>query len=168
MKSGTRIGLAVGLGYVLGRRRRLRTALTLAAAVAAGRMSRDPAGLRRLGDVVQASPQLHNLSRLGGPLVGAGRAAATAAVGSGIDTVSGRLRGRADALRRKAGGAGAGGDGDGGAGGDGDDRAGGGDDRAGGATGGQRDASGRTGGNAGRGAGDDNDPTGDAAGQRGW
>ncbi|MFI6824472.1 hypothetical protein ACIBJE_26550 [Micromonospora sp. NPDC050187] len=161
MKSGTRIGLAVGLGYVLGRRRRLRTALTLAAAVAAGRMSRDPAGLRKLGDLVQASPQLHNLSRLGGPLVGAGRAAATAAVGSGIDTVSGKLRGRADALRRKAGGDGR----DGGNGGDGEDRSDGGDDRDRGDArdrardrgdkGGQRDSRGQR-------------DSGDAAGQRGW
>ncbi|SCL40233.1 hypothetical protein GA0074692_5690 [Micromonospora pallida] len=101
MKSGTRIGLAVGLGYVLGRRRRLRTALTLAAAVAAGRMSRDPAGLSKLGELLPGSPHLHSLSRLGAPLVGAGRAAAAAAVGSGIDSVSDRLRSRADALRGK-------------------------------------------------------------------
>ncbi|GLY23456.1 hypothetical protein [Micromonospora sp. NBRC 101691] len=149
MKSGTRIGLAVGLGYVLGRRRRLRTALTLAAAVAAGRMSRDPAGLRKLGDLVQASPQLSNLSRLGGPLVGAGRAAATAAVGSGIDAVSGKLRGRADALRGKATG---GGDGDGEDRGDGGDRS---DRGDGGDGGGQRDRRGRR-------------DSGDSAGQRGW
>ncbi|MFE0592718.1 hypothetical protein [Micromonospora echinospora] len=148
MKSGTRIGLAVGLGYVLGRRRRLRTALTLAAAVAAGRMSRDPAGLRKLGDLVQASPQLSNLSRLGGPLVGAGRAAATAAVGSGIDAVSGKLRGRADALRGKATGSGDGS-------GDGEDRGDGGDRSDGGDGGGQRDRRGRR-------------DSGDSAGQRGW
>ncbi|MEU4566458.1 hypothetical protein [Micromonospora sp. NPDC023956] len=179
MKSGTRIGLAVGLGYVLGRRRRLRTALTLAAAVAAGRMSRDPAGLRKLGDRVQASPQLHSLSRLGGPLVGAGRAAATAAVGSGIDTVSGKLRGRADALRRKAGGDGgdraAGGEAgdrtarDGG-GGDRAARDGGADDRAdkGGGGGDRADKGGGGGDRADKGGGGGRSGSGDAAGQRGW
>ncbi|WP_433115952.1 hypothetical protein [Micromonospora sp. CA-246542] len=118
MKTGTRIGLAVGFGYLLGRRRKLRTALTLAAAVAAGRASRDPGGLlKRGGDLLQSSPQLSNLSRLGGPLVNAGRSAATAAAGSGVDALTGRLRGSADALRRRAGNPG------GGQGGNGDQRA---------------------------------------------
>ncbi|MCG5441024.1 hypothetical protein PSH25_005795, partial [Micromonospora sp. PSH25] len=80
MKNGTRIGLAVGFGYLLGRRRKLRTALTLAAAVAAGRASRDPGGLlKRGGAALQSSPHLSSIGRLGGPLVNAGRAAATAA-----------------------------------------------------------------------------------------
>ncbi|MET7863964.1 hypothetical protein [Micromonospora taraxaci] len=104
MKTGTRIGLAVGFGYLLGRRRKLRTALTLAAAVAAGRASRDPGGLLKRGtDVLHASPALSNLSRLGGPLVNAGRAAANAAAGSGVDALSGRLRSSADALRSRSG-----------------------------------------------------------------
>ncbi|MEU4470876.1 hypothetical protein [Micromonospora sp. NPDC023888] len=104
MKTGTRIGLAVGFGYLLGRRRKLRTALTLAAAVAAGRASRDPGGLLKRGtDVLHSSPQLGNLGRLGVPLVNAGRAAATAAAGSGVDALTGRLRGSADALRRRSG-----------------------------------------------------------------
>lgn len=105
MKSGTRIGLAVGIGYILGRRRKLRTALTLAAAVAAGRASRDPGQLlKRGGDLLSSAPQLANLSKLGSPLAAAGRAAATAAAGSGVDALSGRLRGTADSLRRRSGG----------------------------------------------------------------
>ncbi|MFF4878416.1 hypothetical protein [Micromonospora sp. NPDC000668] len=104
MKTGTRIGLAVGFGYLLGRRRKLRTALTLAAAVAAGRASQNPGGLLKRGtDVLHSSPQLSNLSRLGAPLVNAGRSAATAAAGSGVDALTGRLRGSADALRRRSG-----------------------------------------------------------------
>ncbi|SCG75398.1 hypothetical protein [Micromonospora humi] len=104
MKSGARIALAVGFGYVLGRRRKLRTALTLAAAVAAGRASQNPGGLKQMATgLLGANPQLGNLSKLGAPLVTAGRAAATAAAGSGIDAVSGRLRGGADALRRRSG-----------------------------------------------------------------
>ncbi|GAB3071146.1 hypothetical protein [Micromonospora schwarzwaldensis] len=107
MKSGARIALAVGFGYVLGRRRKLRTALTLAAAVAAGRASQNPGGLKQMATgLLGSSPQLGNLSRLGAPLVTAGRAAATAAAGSGIDAVSGRLRGSADALRRRSAGSG--------------------------------------------------------------
>ncbi|WBB74181.1 hypothetical protein O7602_01045 [Micromonospora sp. WMMD1128] len=105
MKSGARIALAVGFGYVLGRRRKLRTALTLAAAVAAGRASQNPAGLKQMATgLLGSNPQLSNLGKLGAPLVTAGRAAATAAAGSGIDAVSGRLRGGADALRRRSGG----------------------------------------------------------------
>ncbi|MCI4063025.1 hypothetical protein MRQ36_10735 [Micromonospora sp. R77] len=104
MKSGARIALAVGLGYVLGRRKKLRTALTLGAAVAAGRASKNPGGLLKYGtDLLNSTPQLGNLGKLGAPLATAGKAAATAAAGSGIDALSGRLRGSADALRRKSG-----------------------------------------------------------------
>ncbi|MEU2612461.1 hypothetical protein ABZ570_12910 [Micromonospora sp. NPDC007271] len=104
MKSGVRIALAVGLGYVIGRRRKLRTALTLAAAVAVGRASQQPGGLRKYGtDLLNTSPQLSNLTRIGGPLATAGKAAATAAAGSGIDALSGKLRGSAEALRRRSG-----------------------------------------------------------------
>jgi hypothetical protein len=103
MDNRTRIGLAVGFGYLLGRRRKLTKALVLAAAVAAGRASRSPGGLLQQGqDLIRSSPQLSNISRLGGPLVTAGRAAATAAAGNGIDALSGRLRGGADALRRRS------------------------------------------------------------------
>jgi hypothetical protein len=104
MKSGARIALAVGFGYVLGRRKKLRTALTLAAAVAAGRASQQPGGLKQVaGNLLGATGQLGNLGKLGAPLVTAGKAAATAAAGSGIDAVSGKLRGSADALRRRSG-----------------------------------------------------------------
>ncbi|MFJ8580519.1 hypothetical protein [Micromonospora sp. NPDC093277] len=104
MKSGARIALAVGVGYLIGRRRKLRTALTLAAAVAIGRASQQPGGLLKYGtDLLNTSPQLGNLTSLAGPLASAGRAAATAAAGSGIDTLSGKLRGGADVLRRRSG-----------------------------------------------------------------
>ncbi|WP_234040997.1 hypothetical protein [Micromonospora coerulea] len=103
MKSGTRVALAVGFGYLLGRRKKLKTALTLAAAVAVGRATQQPGGLKKLGtDLFGANPQLGNLGKLGQPLATAGKAAATAAAGSGIDVLSGKLRGSADALRRQA------------------------------------------------------------------
>jgi hypothetical protein len=115
MNKGTRIGLAVGFGYLLGRRRKLRTALTLAAAVAAGRASRHPGGLLKRGsDLLHTSPHLSNLTNLGGPLVNAGKAAATAAAGSRVDALSGKLRDSADALRRRSDGGERTGDGDGG------------------------------------------------------
>ncbi|MFE9954823.1 hypothetical protein [Micromonospora sp. NPDC005299] len=104
MKSGARVALAVGFGYLLGRRKKMRTALTLAAAVAAGRASQRPGGLKQLGTDLLNVPQLGGLGKLGVPLATAGKAAATAAAGSGIDALSGKLRGSADALRRKSGG----------------------------------------------------------------
>ncbi|MFY1692333.1 hypothetical protein [Plantactinospora sp. WMMB782] len=102
MNTGLRIGLAVGFGYFLGRRKKLRSALVLATAVAAGRASRGPGGLLEQGRQLLQSPRLSGLGRLGSPLVSAGRDAATAAAGSGIDALSGRLRGSADALRRRS------------------------------------------------------------------
>ncbi|MEW2332067.1 hypothetical protein AB0880_30235 [Micromonospora chersina] len=102
MKSGARVALAVGFGYLLGRRKKMRTALTLAAAVAAGRASQRPGGLKQLGTDLLNVPQLGGLGKLGAPLATAGKAAATAAAGSGIDALSGKLRGGADALRRKS------------------------------------------------------------------
>ncbi|MFC0008056.1 hypothetical protein [Micromonospora siamensis] len=105
MKSGARVALAIAAGYVLGRRKKMRTALTLAAAVAAGRASQRPGGLMKVGtDLLNNTPQLGNLSKLGAPLATAGKAAASAAAGSGIDALSGKLRGGADALRRRSGG----------------------------------------------------------------
>ncbi|MFI7428241.1 hypothetical protein ACIBPB_14725 [Micromonospora sp. NPDC049836] len=103
MKSGARVALAVGFGYLLGRRKKMRTALTLAAAVAAGRASQQPGGLKKVAtDLIGANPQLGNLSKLGVPLATAGRAAASAAAGNGIDVLSGKLRDGADALRRRS------------------------------------------------------------------
>ncbi|WP_147434682.1 hypothetical protein [Micromonospora musae] len=102
MNRGAGIGLAVGLGYLIGRRRKLRTALALAAAVAAGRASMHPDGLLKRGtDLLNSSPHLGNLGRLGGPLAMAGKAAATAAAGSGVDALSGKLHDSANALRRR-------------------------------------------------------------------
>lgn len=101
MKSGPQLALAVGFGYLLGRRKRLRTALVLGAAAAVGRLSRDPRqllthGTRALG----ASPELSRVAGLGGPLVEAGKAAARAAVTNRIDSVSERLSQRSEGLRR--------------------------------------------------------------------
>lgn len=99
MQRGAQMGLAVAVGYLLGRRRKLRKALMLAGAVAVGRMSTDPSQLVRRGtEALRASPQF---AGLGKPLAAAGKAAATAAAGSGIDAMSNRLRGRADALRQR-------------------------------------------------------------------
>ncbi|HEY0699971.1 MAG TPA: hypothetical protein VGD43_19435 [Micromonospora sp.] len=103
MNSKARIGLAVAVGYVLGRRRKLRTALTLAAAVAAGRISGGGGQLVGRGlSALQGKPHLDKLGGRGTSLGVAGRAAATAAVGSGVDALSGRLRRKSEKLRHGA------------------------------------------------------------------
>lgn len=100
MGTNTRIALAVALGYLLGRQHKLGTALAFGAAAAAGRVSQDPAALLRLGGTLLGkSPVLGQLTELSKPLTAAGKAAATGAVSKGIDSVGGRIRRRADALR---------------------------------------------------------------------
>jgi hypothetical protein len=101
MKRGPYIALAVGFGYLLGRRRRLTTALALGAAAAVGRASSSPGGLLRRGaQALGSSPERTDLAGLGGPLIRAGKAAAKTAVSSRVDSLSDRLRQRSDGLRR--------------------------------------------------------------------
>jgi hypothetical protein len=95
----TQVVLAAGIGYVLGRQHKLRWGLLLGAAAASGQLGRTGGllqhGVRALGSL----PEIGKLSELGAPLVEATKDAARAAVTGRIDSVSGRLRERADALR---------------------------------------------------------------------
>lgn len=104
MKGGTRAALALGAGYLLGRNRRLRTATVLAVAAATGggggavkRGGKALAGSDALSKVV---PQLGGITdTLRGDLITAGRAAATAAVSSRVESLSDSLHDRAEKLR---------------------------------------------------------------------
>ncbi|WP_433189514.1 hypothetical protein [Actinoallomurus sp. CA-150999] len=100
MKDGLRIALAVGAGYLMGRRRKMKLALTLAAAGASGRIAKDPAGLVRQGTkLLSASPEVKVLTEtVRGRLVEAGKAAAVTAASSQIDALSDRLQRRTDSL----------------------------------------------------------------------
>jgi hypothetical protein len=94
------MALAVGLGYFLGRHRKLRTALVLGGAAAVGRLSRDPRQLVARGTkALGGSAELSKVAALGGPLVEAGKDAARAAVGNRIDAMSERLQDRSEVLR---------------------------------------------------------------------
>ncbi len=109
MKSGTRVAVAVGAGYLLGRRRKMRTALMLSGAAMAGGLGGGMPGqlLRRgtklLGsaDVLgKVSPELGEVTGLiSGELLPVGKAAARAAVSSRINALSDRVHERAEALR---------------------------------------------------------------------
>jgi hypothetical protein len=102
MKDGLRIALAVGAGYLMGRRRKMKLALTLAAAGASGRIAKNPAGLVKQGTkLLSASPEVKVLTEtVRGRLVEAGKAAAVTAASSQIDALSDRLQRRTDSLLR--------------------------------------------------------------------
>ncbi|MEV4515443.1 hypothetical protein AB0K00_41615 [Dactylosporangium sp. NPDC049525] len=103
MNCRTQVIVAAGIGYLLGRQRKLRWGLTLAAAAAAGRISGPGDILQRGVKALASSPGLGGLTGLGAPLVAAGKDAAKAAVTGQIDSVTGRLRDRAEGLRRPGG-----------------------------------------------------------------
>jgi hypothetical protein len=94
------MALVAGAGYLLGRRRKLRVALVLGSAVAAGRLSRDPRGLLgQGGKALGGAGEVGKLGGLGAPLVAATKAAATSVVTRRVNAVSDGLRRRADRLR---------------------------------------------------------------------
>ncbi|MEV1287524.1 hypothetical protein [Micromonospora sp. NPDC049679] len=99
VKRVARVAAAVGIGYLLGRRRKLQLALTLGAAAAAGRLSGNSGDLLRGAGSLISSPELGKLAGLGRPLVAAGKAAAMTAVSSRIDAISDQLQDRAGTLR---------------------------------------------------------------------
>jgi hypothetical protein len=112
MKGGTQAALVLGVGYVLGRRHKLRTATLLAAAAATGGLGGlGGAALRRgiktLGSTEALgglSPQLAGIAEtVRGDLVDAGKAAAIAAVNNRIGSLSDTLHERAESLRNPVG-----------------------------------------------------------------
>lgn len=108
MKASTGAALALAVGYVLGRRRKLRTAVMLAGAAASGRAgSMGAAAIKRGMNVAGSSSTLGKLTpQLGGlsstvrsELLKAGRAAAVAVVSDRIESLSDSLHQRTESLR---------------------------------------------------------------------
>jgi hypothetical protein len=108
MKGGAQAALALGVGYILGRRRKMRLATMLALGAATGGIGRlGPAAVRRgakyLGstDIAGAlGPQVGEIvSTIRGDLLDAGKAAAATAVSSRIESLSDNLHERAETLR---------------------------------------------------------------------
>jgi hypothetical protein len=111
MKGGAQAALALGVGYVLGRRRKLRMTTMLAAATAAGGVGSlggvaFKRGLKMLsstGALGDLGPQLGEIAEtVRGDLVDAGKAAALAAVNERIGSLSDTLHDRAESLRNPA------------------------------------------------------------------
>lgn len=97
MKSGTKVALAMGAGYLLGRKHRMRLALMLGAAAATGRLPSSPAELLERG---LGSAGVGKAGDLGGRLAEVGKAAAVTVASSQIDSLTDRLHSRAESLRQ--------------------------------------------------------------------
>jgi hypothetical protein len=111
MKGGTQAALALGVGYLLGRRRKMRLTTMLAVGAATGGAgSLTGAALKRgmkmLGSteaVGKFAPQLGELAdTVRSDLMDAGKAAATAALTSRIENLTDSLQERADMVRDPA------------------------------------------------------------------
>ena len=110
MKGSMRAATAIGVGYLLGRRRKLRTATLMAAATAVGGTTVGGLLLKRGMKMLNSTeafgklaPQLTELTdTVRGDLLTAGKAAATAAVSNRVDSLTGSLHDRAEQLRNPA------------------------------------------------------------------
>jgi hypothetical protein len=95
VSNGAKVAVAVGAGYFLGRTRKMRIAMMLAAAGLTGKFPATPAalvaqGLKSLG----AADQLHDLTdQLRGEVMTAAKAAALAAATNRVDALNDRLQG---------------------------------------------------------------------------
>lgn len=99
MGKGLRIAFAVGAGYLLGRRRKTRLALLLGAAAATGQLGKAPAALGRAGArALAGAGGLEPIMEPGVRLVTAAKDAAAVAVTSRVESLTDRLRDRAQGL----------------------------------------------------------------------
>ncbi|HKR71270.1 MAG TPA: hypothetical protein VJT16_20725 [Streptosporangiaceae bacterium] len=111
MNKASTVALAMGAGYLLGRKRKLRMALIVASAAATGRVGDVAANaLKRGGSLAASSGALDKLSpeltkvvgTMRGDLADAGKAAVQAAVASRIESLTDSLHDRAEGLRNPA------------------------------------------------------------------
>jgi hypothetical protein len=108
MKGGAPTALAIGVGYILGRRRKMRLATMLALGAATGGAARlGPAAMRQGAKYVGKTdiagalgPQVTEIvNTVRGELLDAAKVAAAAAVTSRIDSLSDNLHERAETLK---------------------------------------------------------------------
>jgi hypothetical protein len=107
MKGSMQAAAALGVGYLLGRHRKFRTAAVMAAGMTIGGPSVGglimKQGMKMLGStdvIAKVSPQLGELAdAVRGDLVAAGKAAATAAVNNRVDALTDSIHDRADRVR---------------------------------------------------------------------
>ena len=110
MRCSTQTAVALGVGYLLGRKHKFRSAVVAAAAAGFGSSSGGGALLRRGTKMLTSSaalgkvaPQLGDLAdTVRGDLLDAGKAAVSAAVTNRIDTLTDSLRDQAERIRNPA------------------------------------------------------------------
>ena len=109
MKGSTQAAMALGFGYLLGRRRKFRRAVIVAGAMASGGMgalgsTAVQRGAKALGSsdaIGKVAPQLGGIAgAVRGPLLAASKTAALAVVSNRIEALSDSLQQRAQAVRR--------------------------------------------------------------------
>jgi hypothetical protein len=104
MKPGLKVAGAIGVGYLLGRRHKMRMALTLGAAAAAGQLGHARDVLKeQTTEKLTSSETMGTLADPGKRLLDAGKSAAVAAVANRIGTLSDQLEERAEAVRHPGG-----------------------------------------------------------------
>lgn len=107
MKGSMGAAIALGIGYALGRKKRLRTATLMAAATAFGSSSAGTLVLKRglkvlsnTGAFGKLAPQLSEIAdTVRDDLLDAGKAAVAAAVSNQVDSVTSSIHDRAERLR---------------------------------------------------------------------
>jgi hypothetical protein len=100
MSAGARIAAAVAAGYLLGRTKKLRLAITVGGMLAGKKIATDPRGLLKQGaELVEGNPELAKLqAQIQGKVMEAARTAAIAAAVNRMDVLSGAIRERTDRL----------------------------------------------------------------------
>jgi hypothetical protein len=99
MRTGLRVALAVGAGYLLGRRRKTQLALMLGAAAATGQLGKAPAMLGRAGTkALVGAGGLEPIMEPGGRLVVAAKDAAAVALTDRVARLTDRMRDQAQKL----------------------------------------------------------------------
>ncbi|MBS9374627.1 hypothetical protein [Rhodococcus sp. B50] len=96
MKPGARVALGVGIGYFLGRTKKMRLAMMLAGAGVTGKLPSNPQELlQRSASMLGSSPEINKITEsVRGELMHAARAAAVTAASHRIDALNERLQAR--------------------------------------------------------------------------
>ncbi len=97
MKPGARVALGVGIGYFLGRTKKMRVAMMLAGAGMTGKLPSNPQELlQRSASMLGSSPEINKITEsVRGELMHAAPAAAVTAASNRIDALNERLQSRA-------------------------------------------------------------------------
>jgi hypothetical protein len=94
--SAAKIGLGVAAGYLLGRTKKFKLAITVGSMLAGQRVATNPAGLlKQLNELAEKNPEFGKLQdRIKGELFDAARGAAIAAAGQRLDSMNRALTSR--------------------------------------------------------------------------